>query len=427
MDLKEIGEQLGVGYILEGTINKKNTEIEVTARLVDAQTGFEIFPYNRREHLDAIFDIREELARAVAGALSIKLEIEGRHMLRGTTTDSVQAFDLFLRASTRAPSERHEQTRAELYELALEIDPDYVEAMSGLGGWYGAVYSWQLPPEEARAAQEHGRSLVERATEIDPSFSIAWRQLSAYQWARGDWIGATELHEKYSMLEPMDIPARFGSANILGKVGRTTDALAIGEIARDLDPLNFNAAANRAEQYTQASRFDEAEKEIAHMVALSSENDQAVRLRQMLIAFGRGDRQQIATALERYGASHRVEDVRYIIGEVLQSFDRPRNEILERMGELLTARPSMRGEAKLILASVAAHIGDPQLALDIFGPEVRGNKVRIGRLWYPHFSDMRRLDGFKELARDVGFVDYWRKYEWADHCRPLGYDDFECE
>ncbi len=427
-DLKEIGEQLGVSYILEGTIRKYAEEVEVTARLVDAQTGLQIFPYERRDGLHDLFDIQEQIARDVAGALSIRLDIEGRGSLPGARTDNIDAYDIYLRATSRRPDARKDVTRKELLELALEIDPNYVEAMSGLGGWYGAVYSWTLPPDEAREAQEYGRSLVQQAHEIDPTYPGAVGNLARYQWARGDWIGATELWEQYSALVPANIPGRLGSANILGKVGRTRAALQIDELQRDLDPLNFFAASNRVEHYAQAGRFVEAEAELDLMVRLTSESDQAVRLRRMLIAFGRNDRQEIRDALALYAEENFTGREDNAIREVIRKFDSAAGpEFLDVLRSSSVGNPGLPGEAKLILASMAVHLGDSQLALDIFGPEVRGNKVRIGRLWYPHFSDMRRLDGFKELARDVGFVDYWRKYEWADHCRPLGDDDFECE
>ncbi len=81
----------------------------------------------------------------------------------------------------------------------------------------------------------------------------------------------------------------------------------------------------------------------------------------------------------------------------------------------------------MVTASLAAHFGDPEFALEIMSKELRANLVRVGRIWYPFFSDMRKLPGFKMLADEIGFVAYWRKYGWADSCRPLGDTDFECE
>jgi len=86
----------------------------------------------------------------------------------------------------------------------------------------------------------------------------------------------------------------------------------------------------------------------------------------------------------------------------------------------------LTGEGRMVLASMAAHYGDAEFALEIMTDEFSVNMIRTNRLWYPYFSDMRKLPGFKTLAENIGFGAYWRKYGWADTCRPLGADDFEC-
>ena len=79
-----------------------------------------------------------------------------------------------------------------------------------------------------------------------------------------------------------------------------------------------------------------------------------------------------------------------------------------------------------MIAHLAAFFGDAQFALDVVGNELRGNLLRTGKIWYPFLSDMRQLPGFKILADEIGIVAYWRAYGWADFCRPLENDNFEC-
>ena len=87
---------------------------------------------------------------------------------------------------------------------------------------------------------------------------------------------------------------------------------------------------------------------------------------------------------------------------------------------------NMTGEGRMVIASMAAHYGDAEFALEVMSDELSVNMVRTNRLWYPFFSRMRSLPGFKTLAEHVGFVEYWRKYGWADSCRPISLTDFEC-
>ena len=84
------------------------------------------------------------------------------------------------------------------------------------------------------------------------------------------------------------------------------------------------------------------------------------------------------------------------------------------------------GDERVVAASIAAYAGDPGFALELISEQMLTNKNRITRLWMPYFSDMRRLDGFKDLVTELNMVEFWREYGWADFCRPLIGDDFEC-
>jgi len=420
-DLRIIGEQLGVTYILEGSVRKDGDKLRITTQLIDSQTGTHLWSDSYDRPTDEIFDVQDEIARTVAGALSIKLDVEGRNHLPGTGTNNVEAYDVFLQALA---ARGFEFTKA-LYERAIELDPDYAEAYVGLGAAYGVMLSWQLPPIQAREAQNKGRELVVRATELDPNLAMAYSMLSGYQWAGGDWIGATEYHSIYSALAPADIPARLGSANILSKTGRLRDAVQISELDRQTDPLNFFTATIRAEIYIQAGRYDDAEAELARIVSMTSGGEQSVELRRMLMAFSKGDHERIRNTLQNYSkADSRVSD---IVSAVMEKFDSPITEVLAVLNQLYNEETEITGEGKLIVASLAAHFGDQELALDIMAEELRGNLVRVSRIWYPFFSEMRQLPGFKSFVEDIGFVAYWRKYGWADTCHPIGDDDFECD
>ena len=78
------------------------------------------------------------------------------------------------------------------------------------------------------------------------------------------------------------------------------------------------------------------------------------------------------------------------------------------------------------MAGLAAYYGDPEFALVVMTEELERSLVRLRRLWYPFFSDMRRLPGFKTLVDELELVTFWRAYSWPDFCRPLRNDDFEC-
>jgi hypothetical protein len=78
------------------------------------------------------------------------------------------------------------------------------------------------------------------------------------------------------------------------------------------------------------------------------------------------------------------------------------------------------------IAMAAVYFGDPQFALKVKAEEIRVNPVRMAAVWYPVMSDVRQLPEFKDLVAELNLEEYWRAYGWADHCEPLGDNDFTC-
>jgi hypothetical protein len=115
-----------------------------------------------------------------------------------------------------------------------------------------------------------------------------------------------------------------------------------------------------------------------------------------------------------------------IVNSVLAEFDSSPAVVLRALRRNYDEEQNMTGDGRVLTASLAAYHEDPEFALEVMTVELRGQVLRTRWLWYPFFSDMRKLPGFKTLADEVGFVAYWRRYIWADYCRPLSHDDFEC-
>lgn len=422
-DLKAVGERLGVTYVLEGSVSRSGETIRVMAELADARTGMRVWSGPFEARLEDIFAIQKKISREVAGALSIALDIDGRNSLTGASTDNVEAYLAFL-AGMELVNTSVEWDRATAYfDRALVLDPDYLDAIVQRGVMYGLM-SFDLPPEEARQSQERGLQKVSEAIAIDPTFARAYDVLARFIWTRGDWIGATRTYEKYAALAPADIPAQLGFANVMARTGRVLDAMRITELKHRMDPVSFLGAQVRAERLIQAGRFEEASQALAEADRIRPPPSQGTDIRRLFLAFSAGEREGIRTAL----ANYTLADARAsaTVEMILRIYDDEAATILQALRGLFASDESLTGEGRVIIASMAAHLGDPQLALEVFDREFEVNLVRTNRLWYRHFSDMRKLPGFKILATRLGFVDYWRTYGWADSCRAIGDNDFEC-
>ena len=115
-----------------------------------------------------------------------------------------------------------------------------------------------------------------------------------------------------------------------------------------------------------------------------------------------------------------------VIRPVLANFNFENSVIHDSLRRLLIESTDLNGDALVLLASLAAYYGDPELALEAMSQDIGVSLIRAARLWYPFFSEMRQIPDFKDLVGYMGLVKFWRTYEWGDFCRPLGDDDFEC-
>ncbi len=422
-DLQSIGEQLGVTSILEGSVRKDGNGVRITVQLINSLTGFHLWSKTYDRQIDDIFFIQEDIARSVAGALSIVLDVDGRNELPGTGTDFVEAYDVYLEAQANLRSDHWELAEAQ-FQRAVDLDPDYAEAWTWLSSTIG-LNSFGLSSEQARAAQERARELAVRASEIDPNLAYPYFVLSVYQWARGDWIGATELHEKYKTLAPADITAQLGFDSILKRTGRVRAALRIQELDQLYDPLNVFSALVVAERYIQTGQVEDALATLARADRIMPPPQQGTDLRRFFLSVTVGEPEGIRTALRNYAVAD--PRVATLVKAILDEFDSAPAVVLDVMRRMYENDVDIRGEGRLIIASMAAHYGDADFALEVMSDELSVNMIRMNRLWYPFFSEMRSLPGFKALAERTGLVDYWRVYGWADTCRPLGEQDFQCE
>lgn len=421
---QEIGGRLGVRYILEGNIRKTGEQVRVMAQLVDAQSGFQIDSWPFEARLDEIFDIQVDVARAVAGALSIALDIEGRNELPGARTDNIDAYLAFLEGRESVSRSVEWDRAIALFDRALALDPNYVDAIVERGVMH-AFMSFTMPSAEARASQERGLAMVQEAIRIDPGFARAYDVLARFIWTRGDWIGATQTYEKYAELAPADIPAQLGFTNVMARTGRLRDSARIGEMEARNDPVSILGAHVRAERLIQVGEYEEALETLALADRISPPPQQGTDFRRLFLAISIGEDDGIRIAMENYALADRR--AKPVVEAILADFDADRLSRLKNMRETFETDTTLTGESRVIIASMAAHLGDPELALDVFEKEFEINVQRVNRLWYPYFSEMRSLPGFKALAEHLNYVEYWRTYGWADTCRPLGGDDFECE
>jgi adenylate cyclase len=241
----DIGRQLGVAYVLEGSVQKAGARIRISVQLVETEGGANVWTGRHDGTLDDIFDLQDRITEQVAGALQPSIRIAEIERSRRKRPQELGAYDYAMRAMPHAwVLEKDESAKAlELLDKALEIDPDYPLALS-LAGWCHAqrcVYNWAADPEESqalaltlaeRAAQLSGddplilavlgavhtfvhnlgaaRVLLERAVAIDPNAAWAWHRLGYLDCYTDRPEQAIEKFERALRLSPLD-PINFNN------------------------------------------------------------------------------------------------------------------------------------------------------------------------------------------------------------------------
>jgi TolB-like protein/cytochrome c-type biogenesis protein CcmH/NrfG len=300
-DIREIGAALNVEAVLEGSVRKAGDQVRVTAQLIEVGSGFHLWSESYDRRLANVFAVQDEIASAIISALRLRLDIDAAVPMRTASTD---AHDHYLRGRQHA----HEMSlgglvsAVEQYERALELDPGFAAAWSGLAeAWllltdFGAVPTSEGYPKVEAAAQ--------RALELDPD-SVEALVAKAMLLVQTD----TSLHrvradlEQALALNPNFAAAYLPYAEVLRKSGEYRAMLAAYRKAVELDPLSLFMRSAQVSTLLVAGELDEADRLLELLVKEAPANQHALEARGNH-ALVRG---RVAEALLVFRQMHHVE------------------------------------------------------------------------------------------------------------------------
>jgi len=412
-DSRMIGEILNVDSILEGSVRKEANSVRITVQLTHAADGFTIWSESYDRELENIFEVQEEIATSVAGALGVRLGVGEINAFRGAGTRNVEAYEAYLKGQDLGLTR---QERMRLAERATELDPNYAVAWSLLAHrtlsttWDTGSY------QQVLEIKDRAYELALHGMQLNPESAMVQKNLAMVRSARLDWIGAEEgFRQAIELLADRQVISTY--ANVLLRNGRTTAAQKQYAIAERLEPLGGRPVPMSWHASLAQGRYAEARE-------ISDWRPEAIRLENYLdIALNERDTEALEAAIQAMPQTNVAVIALY--APVLAEFDSP-ERILSLLRDVYRDE-SLQWPRKLHdISMVAAYFGDSQFALKVKGQEMRTNMVRMATLWYPVMSEVRQLPEFKKLVTELNLVEYWRAYGWADACKPLGDNDFAC-
>jgi serine/threonine-protein kinase len=239
-DARVVGERLGVGTILEGTVRRAGSRVRVSAQLVSAESGFQLWSEQYDRQLDDVFAIQDSIARAIVETLHVHLLGDAKRPLIVSTTRDASAHDAYLRGAhaNRTRTETGLRLSVDLFHESLRIDPDLVAAHVGLADSLSLLAIYGIaPPHEVMPP---AKSAAEEALRRDPTSAEARVRLGSVQALYAhDWPAAEEAFRRAIALSPR-LPAVYQryALDYLAPRGQFPAALEHIKTACELDPLS---------------------------------------------------------------------------------------------------------------------------------------------------------------------------------------------
>jgi len=313
VDVKQIGRELGVRYVLEGSVRKAANRVRITGQLVDASTGMHLWADRFEGGLEDIFDLQDQVTERVVGAIAPKLEQAEIDRAKRKPTESLDAYDYYLRGMACVHRWNREANNEALrmFYRAIELDPDFASAYGMAARCYSQrkASAWMVdrPQEIAEAARlarraaelgkddavalctagialafvvgerDDGAALIDRSLALNPNWAWAWLFSG---WAKV-WAGEPEValeHVARAMrLSPQDpqiVNAQAAMASAHFFAGRYAEASHLAEVAVLEQPNHLIATCIVAASGALGGRSAEAHRAMARL----REFDPALRL-----------------------------------------------------------------------------------------------------------------------------------------------------
>jgi DNA-binding winged helix-turn-helix (wHTH) protein/TolB-like protein/Tfp pilus assembly protein PilF len=255
------GRELKVDTVLEGSIQRMQDRMRVTVRALRVDDGVQLWGGEFDEKFSDVFAVEDSISKRVAGALALELTGDEQRRLSRRFTGNSEAYELYLRGRYfwNKGSGDGFKKGVGYFERAIQKDPKFALAYSGLADSYilmGSYSHGQIPPREAMSK---ARAAAERALAIDDTLaeahaSLAFAKLN-YDW---DWLGAEKEFHRALELGPNDARTHHWYSNYLIAMGRTQEALAESRRALELSPTDVAINEHLGWAYLMARQYDEA-------------------------------------------------------------------------------------------------------------------------------------------------------------------------
>lgn len=400
------GKSLSVQAVLTGRVVQRGNSLSISAELIEVRNNRHLWgeQYNRR--LADILAVQEEISTEISEKLRFKLTGEEKKRLNKRYTQNAEAYQLYLKGRFHLNKKTPQgfDKAIEYFQRAIQADPNYAPAYSGLADSYNILGSFSyalIPPKEAWAK---AKEAAEKALRIDDTLAAAHTALAygtfLYEW---DWPKSEKEFKHALELDPSSSLALHWYSHYLVTLGRTEEALTAGRRALELDPLDLSINAHQGWYYLVVPPYDQAIEPLQKTI----EMDSSFALAHWYLGLAYEQQGIFKDAIQEFQKAVNLTDGRASLLALLAHAYAAANKMseAERMLEQLRRLSKQKYVPSYPIAAIYVALGRKE---DAF--------VRLEKAYDEHDSWLnllkldRRLDG---LHSDPRFADLLRRVNLA--------------
>jgi serine/threonine-protein kinase len=396
--IDQIGRELGVGYILEGSVRREGRRVHITVQLVRVQDQTQLWADSYERDLSGILALQSAVALGVARSLALALLPGEETRLAPARPVNPEAYEAYLngRGHVNKLTRPDLETALQYFAIALEKDSNYALGYVGIArAWSGLQQMGFVPPREA---QPRMRAALSRALALDSTLAEAHYRLAVIKvWSDWDWAAGEEEFQRAIGLNPNDPEGRATYAHFLQIMKRPAEAMGHIERAVELDPFNPLVRAFYGTVLNQLKRYDEAIAQYDQVLATVPNMPMALDGRRNAL-YMRGS---YAEALEAERSAWAARNDR----EMLAALERGYAEAgyrgaMRRTAEILAARSRATNTARPAVATQFLKAGDIDRAMEWLERSYQAHDPNMPYISVaPVYDPLRGDPRFQDLLR----------------------------
>jgi len=413
-DMRVIGKDLGVDYLIEGSVRKDADTVRITTQLVQAADGFHVWSETYDRKLTEIFVVQDEIAHAISDALKVSFGGGESTPNIANQTDNMAAYDLYLKARD-AHKHRHIPRALELAEKVTVAEPDFAPGWAVYAQALALAPNWIYGDEPMQSAAAYAKAFIaaQKALILDPNSVEALGALANVYRTRLQWHEAGKAYRKALSIDPDSPVILEDHVEFLLAVGKVRDALPLAKRLTDLEPqvpiyqhalvMTYWALGDFAAALPVAEKEYKLGPDLVFMVT------------------------EYSQVLWLNGQKEKARDI-------VAASDALSADLRQNAETWFDAQE--KGLQGLTPDQVKIAMSDPLILCYLNQKDkffaLLSNMVKLG--WWgdyftftPETAPYRTTPEFKNHVEELKLVDYWRKDGWGDYCKPVGDEDFSCE